>query len=296
MVSFSRCSFYLAVASTANLANGQMLRKSLPRNNLPDSSVFGDLSFLPIVTTDAQVNGDEAQDELDAMEEVFAALAATTDASMSMSLTAVPSDQPSDSPTNVPTFAPPTTVAPSAAPFTDAPTDTPTDAPTDAPTSAPIPGPITLTGSPVVGNDMTFEIPTPVPSSQLCPGITAEERVAQILAILDAVADPAEIRDNSTPRGLATTWLLSQDEFQICPDAEKLVQRWVLAVIYFSTQGDNWFACSGNPSATDNCGRQRPFRRKERFLSGGTECDWAGIVCDADTGCVTEIEFGKRDA
>ena len=120
-----------------------------------------------------------------------------------------------------------------------------------------------------------------------------EERVRQIFARLDAVANPNEIRDIATPQGKATTWFIEQDEFNACPnDGCEFIQRWALAVIYFSTNGDGWFECSGNPLATDPCGTVRPFRGKERFLSSDTECDWAGITCNIE-GCVTKIEFGK---
>ena len=120
-----------------------------------------------------------------------------------------------------------------------------------------------------------------------------EERVRQIFARLDVVANPNEIRDIATPQGKATTWFIEQDEFNACPnDGCEFIQRWALAVIYFSTNGDGWFECSGNPLATDPCGTVRPFRGKERFLSSDTECDWAGITCNIE-GCVTKIEFGK---
>lgn len=125
----------------------------------------------------------------------------------------------------------------------------------------------------------------------ICPGITNEERIAQILAILDAVADPDDIRNNETPQGLATTWLIEQDEFQACPDNIKLVQRWTLAVMYYSTNGNEWFQCSANIEATDLCGVQSPFEGADRFLSGSSECEWAGISCINE--CVTEVEYGE---
>jgi hypothetical protein len=108
---------------------------------------------------------------------------------------------------------------------------------------------------------------------------------------LDQVANPVLIRDNSTPQGLATTWMIERDD--VCPDAQKLVQRWVLAVIYFSTQGDAWFQCSNNPSSSDECGQEDPFVGSTRFLDASNECDWAGISCI--NGCVTEIEFEENN-
>ena len=176
-------------------------------------------------------------------------------------------------------------------PATPAPTD-----PTDVTTSSPMAPPTDSPGIVSPPTDAPAAVatlsPTSSPTLVNCPGISEEQRVAQILAILDAVADPVKIRDESLPQGKATTWILSQDDFQICPDNDKLVQRWAMAVLYYSTGGDDWFKCSGNPSVTDNCGNEDPFVSGEsRFLSGVGECEWAGISCNSDE-CVTEIEFG----
>lgn len=209
---------------------------------------------------------------------------------------ATPSLRPSGAPTMAPVTAVPTlrtTQGPVTASPTDAPTNAPTHAPTLAPTNAPTNAP-----TPVPTNAPT-NAPTPVPTVPLASaaptvaecGITQEVRSAEILAILDAnAADPALIRDNSTSQGMATEWLIEEDSFRICPDSPKLLQRWAMAVIYYSTGGDDWFQCSDNPAATDNCGADVPFEGAQRFLGNSSECDWAGISCLG--GCVTEIEFG----
>jgi hypothetical protein len=86
--------------------------------------------------------------------------------------------------------------------------------------------------------------------------------------------------------------LIGQDELLVCPDDEKLIQHFALAIIYFATNGDNWLQCSANPLATDACGMEEPFKiGASRFLSGENECQWAGISCDLQL-CVDEIEFG----
>jgi hypothetical protein len=122
--------------------------------------------------------------------------------------------------------------------------------------------------------------------------ITPEERTARILAELDAVGDPDLIRDLGTPQGLAADWLINEDPRLVCPGDEKLVQRWAVAVMYFSTDGGDWFQCSAD--GTDPCGDVEPFVGKRRFLSPFSECQWAGITCDVD-GCVTEVEFEENN-
>jgi hypothetical protein len=185
------------------------------------------------------------------------------------------------------TTLPPMTIAPLLPPPISAPT-----------TAAPISSPV------VIDNTTRSQFPSAAPTEfgvnftmvpTICPGISNEDRIAQILAILDAVADPDAIRNNGTPQGLATTWLLEDDELQVCPVnvvSCQLVQRWSLAVMYYSTGGESWFQCSANVNATDDCGAVEPFVGDTRFLSAGSECEWAGISCQ--NSCVTEMEFGTK--
>lgn len=90
---------------------------------------------------------------------------------------------------------------------------------------------------------------------------------------------------------MAAVWLIEEDTLRVCPDNPKILQRFAMAVVYFSTGGDSWFQCSANPAAIDPCGVEEPFVGAERFLAPTSECAWAGISCLS--GCVTEIEFGK---
>lgn len=225
------------------------------------------------------------------------------------------SDAPSESPTEVPTFlivtkdtpAPEPTWQPTRAPTnapdispTPIPTPAPTRSPSQTPTRAPTPPPTnTPTNQPsnAPSTDPTgvpSQDPTNAPTLVNC-GISRQSRQEQILALLDSVSNPALIRDPQDPRGQATEWLLNADDRVVCPDDEKILQRWVLAVIYYSTGGDNWDKCMAKPDPInpDQCGTEDPFvSGEDRFLSPGNECRWAGITCS--NSCVSEIEFGKH--
>jgi hypothetical protein len=120
--------------------------------------------------------------------------------------------------------------------------------------------------------------------------ISEEERTAQILVLLDAAGNSTKIRDLGTSQGLAADWLINQDFRKECP-SEKIVQRWVIAVFYFATEGESWEKCSA--AGSDPCGSEFPFDGERRFLSDFIECEWAGITCDDDD-CVTEIEFEEN--
>ena len=312
---------YVSIATaalTVPLINGDDVM-ALPRRLRSSTPAHSTLNAMISTLVDSPMNSKEIEgsDRLRAMLEVLEA--AVTDPIMSLNPTSqptcdhsnppstspsdVPSDSPSEFPSSVPSSIP--SLSPIANPAngsTIAPTVTPVATLSAEPSVAPSVAPLT---APVVAPPVTPPVPlspvtaapvlvlptiiAPTPPS-ICPGITNDERIAQILAILDAVADPDDIRNNGTSQGLATTWIIEQDEFQACPDYVKLVQRWTLAVMYYATNGDEWFQCSANPNSTDLCGIQSPFEGEERFLSNNSECEWAGITCI--DGCVTEIEYG----
>ena len=74
------------------------------------------------------------------------------------------------------------------------------------------------------------------------------------------VVDPSDdLYDASTPRGRAFDWLVNEDGRRVCPggtnddyedndrrddddygEGPSLIQRYALAVLYYSTSGDDW--------------------------------------------------------
>lgn len=270
------------------------------------------------------------EDSESAIMEWFDALAG--DGFMSIDFSALPSDSPSEVPSEAPstvTSLPTVSTSPSLSPSisqaptvsgpqptgspSSAPTSSPSHMPSDAPSSEPSNAPSlepTQGSNTIITADPTLSptllpsseptqfpssspsiSPTSVPTVEGCT-VSADVRTARILQLLRSVADPEAIADPQTDQGKATEWLLNEDPRKICPDHPKILQRWALAVVYFATGGDLWFQCSNSILATDECGAVVPFEGKQRFLSGFSECEWAGITCD-DLDCVEELEFGK---
>ena len=240
---------------------------------------------------------------LDALEKIGARSMPPTDAPTTVP-TPTNTTSPSISPTSAPVSKGPT-VSPSLRPTlpigqtfppttppTFVPTDDPTVFPTLEPTIAPTMQP-TDSPSKVPTIAPTTQSPTSTPTLANC-GMSEEDRVDRLLELLEQeVVDSSVLSNMTLSQGLATEWILNQDEAVICPDDPKFLQRWVLAVIYFSTGGDEWVQCSANPVATDDCGNVLPLLGAARFLSGGSECEWAGISCIDE--CVTEIEFEENN-
>jgi hypothetical protein len=200
-----------------------------------------------------------------------------------------PSVQVSESPSDVPSYHP-------SAQDSEYPSDVPSshpsaqvsDFPSDVPSQNPAyaePGFPTITVS---------EFPSNVPSALFYPLSGCQSsgaRRSQILALLESHADPTAIHNHSTPQGMATAWLIHQDPLHLCPGdttSRQLLQRWALAVLYYTTNGDAWTSCSANGSG--GCGSIAPFDQSQSsFLSAASECSWAGINCTHNR--VTKIEL-----
>lgn len=131
--------------------------------------------------------------------------------------------------------------------------------------------------------------PTTQPNELGPCGMISSTRSLGIIDRLQNVTRLEILSNSSTSQGKALNWLLNEDEALLCPDAKKLIQRYILAVIYYSTGGDNWSKCSKSSTI---CSEERQFLNKTNFLSSENECFWAGIRCSADSMCVTQIEFG----
>jgi hypothetical protein len=113
--------------------------------------------------------------------------------------------------------------------------------------------------------------------------MTPGEREILILAILGTVSSAFLLQDSSTPQGQAAEWILERDDFGVCPDAPKIIQRWALAVFYYSTNGDDWDSCFEDDATC-----------VDAFLSPFDECEWFGITCvttDEGLDCVERIIF-----
>jgi hypothetical protein len=157
--------------------------------------------------------------------------------------------------------------------------------------------------------------PTPTvtrpPSNVICNGITQFERAIQLTSI--AIEASGRI-EPGTPQDKALEWLIQTDPYFVCPDDKKALQRYILAVFYYSTDGDNWNECSAPDDVTDpdsidrannNCsvittpipgGELNPSflpttEGSSAWLTPVYECEWSGITCRVETTCVDRIEF-----
>ena len=105
-----------------------------------------------------------------------------------------------------------------------------------------------------------------------------EQRLGIILLALSGV-EVFEIAES--PPSLAYNWIVNLDKMNVCPEDAKLVERYILAVLYFSMSSESWSRCSVYNST--DC-------EATLFLSGADFCEWDGIGCNED-GNVTAIRL-----
>ena len=102
-------------------------------------------------------------------------------------------------------------------------------------TSAPSPGPMTPFPTAAPTTTAPTSLPTLAPT--LPCDMTPEQRAEEILFTLVDISSPALLSDPTTPQGRAFRWLVDEDAFYVCPSDNTcdVIQRFVLAVIYYST-------------------------------------------------------------
>jgi hypothetical protein len=141
----------------------------------------------------------------------------------------------------------------------------------------------------VVSTSAPSSNPTRSPSKVSTPTIIDVDPCGEA-AIREVLLEitPNENLNGNTPQAQALNWLMSEDTLKVCADKpSQLVQRYSLTALYYSTDGPKWNFCSAD-AAKSNC-----VSANKRFLSGGSECDWYGVVCNKNNK-VTLLDLEKN--
>jgi hypothetical protein len=144
----------------------------------------------------------------------------------------------------------------------------------------------------------------PTSSPTVTCNLSPEGRVALIEIFLRIVSNPEDLDTPGSPQNLAQTWIIELDPLSLCPQAENLIQRYVMAVFYYSTRGGRWSQCSA-PTEFDNQEAIDSANEACDILAAGgsgsdawlthSECDWGGVACTStDQLQVNRIDIGKK--
>ena len=193
-----------------------------------------------------------------------------------------------------------------------------TDQPVRVPSSAPIPMSVEWSSketeiyqiaSPVVAPSIPPSPPTIFLTQKLPPGIFASrptkmptavvaddtsacekassaDRRILVFRYLRSISGDNAFDDVEDPAFMAASWISDEDPLKLCPGDRNFTQRYVLALLYFYTSGDNWKRCT-RYSERECFG--------QRFLSDHDECSWGGVTCDSQNR-VTKLNLGKSFA
>lgn len=109
---------------------------------------------------------------------------------------------------------------------------------------------------------------------------------------LELVVGAEVLNDPESAHFLAKEWIINDDPLQLTSTSDNLVQRYLLAVIYFKFhESGDWLSCNARTEddPDDFCLYQKligvfPVTYSSvtwyRWLSGIHECSWAGLFCD----------------
>mmetsp|Transcript_34542 Transcript_34542/g.79859 ORF Transcript_34542/g.79859 Transcript_34542/m.79859 type:complete len:408 (-) Transcript_34542:1142-2365(-) len=109
--------------------------------------------------------------------------------------------------------------------------------------------------------------------------ITNRQRAGEIMDKVLLTTEKEVLSDVKSAQYLTYDWIVNEDEKRICPDDDTLIQRYVLALIYFQLGGQFWQTEKGDPI---------------KYLNGESECFWHGVTCD--DGKVTKLLHNKLNA
>ena len=130
-------------------------------------------------------------------------------------------------------------------------------------------------------------------------------RRTQLTNILASVSSRADLNNDNSPQNLALNWLVDDDLAKVCPstdadEREAIIQRYVLALFYYSTNGNDpvsnptWKECTapkqftqvgvneanqGCDLTTTNSTQIFPddVRGRNAWLGPDSECTWGGV-------------------
>lgn len=111
-------------------------------------------------------------------------------------------------------------------------------------------------------------------------------RLDATVALFTPISGEEAMQDTNSPQYQAARWVSDEDPLGLPLESPQYLQRYVLAVFYFSTNGDDWM----------HCGRLDPIcggdPDEDSWLSESSECIWLGNRC-TDGVNVDRIFFGK---
>ena len=112
-------------------------------------------------------------------------------------------------------------------------------------------------------------VTVPTLSPVVCNGVSRDD---YLLALLSQVTPVTKLDNRFTPQGKAFEFLKT-DPYLEDPCGKEVAQRYGLATLFYSTDGEKW-------------------TNKDGWLESKNECEWSGVICDSSS-MVAKLDLGK---
>eukprot|EP00568_Trieres_chinensis_P016852 CAMPEP_0183326746 /NCGR_PEP_ID=MMETSP0160_2-20130417/83021_1 /TAXON_ID=2839 ORGANISM="Odontella Sinensis, Strain Grunow 1884" /NCGR_SAMPLE_ID=MMETSP0160_2 /ASSEMBLY_ACC=CAM_ASM_000250 /LENGTH=454 /DNA_ID=CAMNT_0025494797 /DNA_START=44 /DNA_END=1405 /DNA_ORIENTATION=+ len=149
-----------------------------------------------------------------------------------------------------------------------------------------------------------------VPAEDLYCGRSKEKYWNAMKAEVQDLVGITGLDDLQSPQSRALYWITHLDLMQICPEDPSVVQRYVMAVFYYATGGDEWRQCYSPADLHDtvlvqetnsNCSIDTDgpgTGGTDAWLTQVSECEWGGLVCHDSgelKGHLDRIDFERNN-
>ena len=127
--------------------------------------------------------------------------------------------------------------------------------------------------------------PAPPATPTAAPTRSGEFRRREIIAKTSSISGAEVVAAETTPQHAATEWMIEDDPQRLEPTDPQFDQRYALATVVFATDDRQTWKLCGPEAGGSDCPEE-----EERFLSGSSECEWYGVICDS-VDLVTKVDL-----
>jgi len=113
-------------------------------------------------------------------------------------------------------------------------------------------------------------------------GFTSKERSAGLYSIVSSISDTTKLENPTSSAYQALDWLDNVDSAVLCLATDRVKQRYVSAVLYYSLAGSEWKNCGAESEGCIVKQDDEKMFKNIRWLNEAHECLWFGLHCEGN--------------
>jgi Leucine-rich repeat (LRR) protein len=108
--------------------------------------------------------------------------------------------------------------------------------------------------------------------------MSVANRSAALYTIASQLSSELDLSDAASSQSQALVWLDEVDPGILCPDENRVLNRYTAALMYIKLDGPNWINCGAD---SQSCINTDPDVTREpvRWMTESHECNWYGLFC-----------------